>query len=89
MSKNIYIGNLPFHFTEDQLHDLFQKEGRVARSKLITDYFSGQSKGFGFVEMENDEEATNAINKINNFDIEGRKLVVNEARPKKQSAKQR
>ena len=82
MSKNIYVGNLPFSFTEDQLHQLFQNEGKIIKSHLITDRFTGQSKGFGFVEMENDEEAGNAISKLNNYEVDGRRLVVNEARPR-------
>ncbi|MBI4223843.1 MAG: RNA-binding protein [Deltaproteobacteria bacterium] len=72
---------MSYETTEEQLNELFQKEGEVVSAKLITDKFSGRSRGFGFVEMSNDEEATAAIEKLNNLDLGGRKLVVNEARP--------
>ena len=82
MSKNIYVGNIPFTATEDDIHNLFLNEGKINKTQLITDRYTGKSKGFGFVEMENDEEATGAIEKLNNFDLNGRKLIVNEARPR-------
>lgn len=82
MSKNIYVGNLPYQYTEDALHALFQNEGKVSRTNLITDSYTGRSKGFGFVEMPDDAEAAAAIAKLNGMEIEGRKIVVNEARPK-------
>lgn len=81
MAKKLYVGNLSYDMTEEQLNELFQKEGEVVSTKLITDKFSGRSRGFGFVEMSNDEEANAAIEKLNDFEIGGRKLVVNEARP--------
>lgn len=81
MTKKLYVGNLPFDITEEKLNELFQKEGEVLSAKLITDKFTGQSRGFGFVEMSNDEEANAAISKLNDQEIGGRKLVVNEARP--------
>jgi RNA recognition motif-containing protein len=81
MSKKIYVGNLPFSMTEDSLHSLFEAEGQVTKTNLIMDRYSGRSRGFGFVEMTNDEEATAAIDKLNNYEADGRKLVVNEARP--------
>lgn len=81
MAKKLYVGNLSFDMTEEQLHELFQKEGEIVSAKLITDKFSGRSRGFGFVEMNNDEEASAAITKLNDLEVNGRKLVVNEARP--------
>lgn len=81
MGKRLYVGGLPFETTEDQLHQMFAAVGQVASTKLITDKFSGQSKGFGFVEMNTDEEAQTAIAKINGTSIGARKITVNEARP--------
>ena len=81
MSKRLYVGGLPFKTTEEELNTLFTGHGAVASAKLITDKFTGQSRGFGFVEMTNDAEATAAIEKLNGSDFGGRKLTVNEARP--------
>ncbi|MBI4803355.1 MAG: RNA-binding protein [Elusimicrobia bacterium] len=81
MSKRIYVGGLPFSVNDEQLSALFSTHGAVASAKVITDKFSGQSRGFGFVEMTNDAEAVAAIEKLNGSDMEGRKLTVNEARP--------
>ena len=81
MSKRIYVGGLPFKTTEEELNSLFASHGAVASAKLITDKYSGQSRGFGFVEMSNDEEAMAAIEKLNNTEFGGRRLTVNEARP--------
>jgi len=81
MSKKLYVGNLPFSVTEDQVHTMFSACGQVGSTKLITDKFTGQSKGFAFVEMSVDTEAEEAIKKMNGTDMEGRKIVVNEARP--------
>lgn len=81
MSKRLYVGNLSFNTTEDELNALFAAKGQVTSTKLIMDKFSGRSKGFGFVEMANDNEAQEAISALNNFESDGRKLVVNEARP--------
>ncbi len=79
--KKLYVGNLPFSLTEDQVHAMFAECGSVASAKLITDKFSGQSKGFAFVEMSNDGEADAATTKLNGTSIDGRQIVVNEARP--------
>ncbi|MDQ7773426.1 MAG: RNA-binding protein [Elusimicrobiales bacterium] len=79
--KKIYVGGLPFSTTEDELNGLFASYGKVSSAKIITDKFSGQSRGFGFVEMEDDGEATAAMDKLNGSDFGGRKLTVNEARP--------
>ena len=75
------MGSLPYNVTSAQLEDLFAQAGKVASVNLITDRYSGQSKGFAFVEMETDKESDEAIKKFNNFEFEGRRLVVNEARP--------
>ena len=75
------MGGLPFKTTEEELNGLFGTYGQVSSAKLITDKYSGQSRGFGFVEMPNDEEAVAAMEKLNGSDLGGRKLTVNEARP--------
>ncbi len=81
MGKKLYVGNLPFSVTEAYLSDLFSGYGTVESAKLITDRDSGRSKGFGFVEMSTDEEATKAIEEMNGKEVDGRALTVNEARP--------
>jgi RNA recognition motif-containing protein len=81
MSKRICVGGLPFSANDEQLNALFSAHGSVTSAKVITDKFSGQSRGFGFVEMSDDAEALSAIEKLNGSDMEGRKLTVNEARP--------
>lgn len=79
---NIYVGNLDFQTTEEQLQDLFVEFGEVNSVKIIKDKFSGRSKGFGFVEMPEPSEGANAVNNLNNYTLNSRSLVVNEARPK-------
>jgi RNA recognition motif-containing protein len=79
MSKRIYVGGLPFKTTEEELNGLFGTYGQVSSAKLITDKYSGQSRGFGFVEMPNKEEALKAIAALNGKDLKGRALKVNEA----------
>ena len=81
MGKKLYVGSLPYSVNEQQLVDLFSKYGSVSSAKIISDKYSGQSKGFGFVEMGSDEEAQKAITGLNGTQLEGRSLVVNEARP--------
>ena len=81
MAKKLYVGNLPYTATDDALKAAFEQAGAVESAVIITDKFSGRSKGFGFVEMTNDEEAEKAIEMYNGKDFEGRNLVVNEARP--------
>ncbi|HAH31399.1 MAG TPA: RNA-binding protein [Elusimicrobia bacterium] len=81
MSKRIYVGGLPFSTTENEMNALFATYGVVSNTKIITDKYSGQSRGFGFVEMANDEEAVAAMEKLNGSDFGGRKLTVNEAKP--------
>lgn len=81
MAKRLYVGNLSYSTTQSQLEEVFSKMGQVASVNLIIDKFSGQSKGFAFVEMSSDEEADKAIAGLNESDLDGRKIVVNEARP--------
>ncbi|OGD83786.1 hypothetical protein A3J17_03880 [Candidatus Curtissbacteria bacterium RIFCSPLOWO2_02_FULL_40_11] len=82
MTKRLFVGSLSYTTTAQQLEDLFSQVGKVSSVNLITDKFSGQSKGFAFVEMTNDKETEDAIKKFNDFELDGRKLVVNVARPK-------
>ncbi len=81
MSKSIYVGNLPWSATEDQVRELFQTYGEVLSVKLISDRDTGRARGFGFVEME-DEPATAAIEALENYSFGGRTLRVNEAKPR-------
>jgi RNA recognition motif-containing protein len=80
---NIYVGNLNFKVDENDLEEIFTDFGKVESSKVITDRYTGKSKGFGFVTMENQVEAQNAIEELNGSTYEDRVMVVNEARPKK------
>jgi len=82
---NIYVGNLPYSTTEAQLTNAFAEFGTVTSVKLITDKATGQAKGFAFVEMENDNEATKAISALNEADFNGRNLRVNEAKPREEN----
>lgn len=84
MAKRLYVGNLPYTTNESELKDMFAPAGTVSSATVITDKFSGRSKGFGFVEMSSDAEADAAIEKLNGMDIGGRKLTVNEARPREE-----
>ncbi len=79
---NIFVSNLNFKMTEDQLREEFEKYGDVSSAKIIKDRDSGRSKGFGFVEMPETEDANEAIKELNGAEINGRAIVVNEARPK-------
>lgn len=79
---NIYVGNLDYSITSDDLKDLFEEFGAVNSANVITDRETRRSKGFGFVEMENDEEAHEAIEELDGAEYEGRTLKVNEARPR-------
>ena len=81
MGSNIYVGGVPYSATEQQLSDLFAAHGAVASARIITDKFTGQSRGFGFVEMSSDAEAQAAITALNGSEMGGRTLTVNEARP--------
>lgn len=82
---NIYVGNLPYSSTESDLQQLFGQYGQVGRASIVMDRETGRSRGFGFVEMPNDNEAQNAINALNGKDNGGRPLVVNVARPRETS----
>ena len=84
MAKKLYVGNLSYNTTEDGLRNLFSEFGSVASSKIIFDRESGNSKGFGFIEMSSDEEANAAIAGTNGRECDGRKLRVNEAMDKPQ-----
>jgi cold-inducible RNA-binding protein len=79
---NIYVGNLSKDVTDDDLQGLFSEFGQIKSVKVIRDLFSGESKGFGFVEMPGVSEAQKAINELNTKEVKGKKIVVNEARPK-------
>ena len=79
---NIYVGNLPYGITQLQLEEAFKPYGAVNRATVVVDRETGRSRGFGFVEMENDSEAEAAIEGLNGSDFDGRTLVVNKARPK-------
>jgi RNA recognition motif-containing protein len=81
---NIYVGNLDFKVSENELEKAFEAFGTVSSVKIITDKYSGRSKGFGFITMDNDEEANNAIGELNGTTMGNREIVVNEARPKKE-----
>jgi RNA recognition motif-containing protein len=81
MGSKIYVGGLPYSATEAQLNELFAAHGTVESAKVITDKFTGQSRGFGFVEMSTPEEAKKAINALNATQLDGRTLTVNEAKP--------
>ena len=85
MNKTLFVGNLPFSMTEEQLLELFSAHGKVVSAKLISDKYSGQSRGFGFVEMAEETDATKAIEKLNQFAVDGRQIIVNEARPKEKT----
>ena len=79
---NIYVGNLPYSTTPDDLQAVFSAYGEVAAARIVNDRETGRAKGFGFVEMPNNDEANKAIEALNGNDIGGRKAVVNEARPR-------
>jgi|SRR5688572_24884847 len=86
MNKKLYVGNLSYTTTEDELHRMFAEIGPVTSASLITDRQTGQSKGFGFVEMETVEAAQKAIEQLNNTMVNDRALTVNEARPRETSS---
>lgn len=81
--KKIYVGNLPFTATEDEVRTLFADHGTLESVNLITDRETGRPRGFGFVEMANDEEARKAIEELDGQDMDGRPLRINEARPRR------
>ena len=81
MATKLYVGGLPYSTTQDELRDAFGKAGSVASASIIMDKMTGRSRGFGFIEMENDADAQKAIEMWNGQDFDGRKLTVNEAKP--------
>lgn len=84
MNKKLYVGNLPYSATEAQIRSLFEQVGEIVNVAIITDRETGRSKGFGFVEMETVEGAQEAIKRFNEYSMDNRKLVVNEARPREE-----
>lgn len=89
MDKKLFVGNLSYSVTEDQLRELFSKVGKVVSCSLVKDKFSNQSRGFAFVEMSSDKEAQDAIGEYHDSEIDGRKIVVNIAKPKEASDRPR
>jgi RNA recognition motif-containing protein len=85
---NIYLGNLSYSATENTIRDLFEGFGQVTTAKIVTDKFTGSSRGFGFVEMPNDDEAQKAIAELNGKDFQGRKIVANESRPRETTGRE-
>ncbi|WP_032113830.1 RNA recognition motif domain-containing protein [Candidatus Paracaedibacter symbiosus] len=81
MNKKLYVSNLPFGLTSESLNDLFQNYGAVLSAKIITDRDTGRSKGFGFVEMETEDQAHEAIDKLNGQEVQGRTITVAVAKP--------
>ena len=84
MAKKLFVGSLPFSTTSEELDKMFSEVGEVGSANIITDRMSGRSRGFGFVEMTKDEDATKAIEKFNGSDMNGRNIVVNEAKPREE-----
>jgi len=82
MAKNIYVGNLPYNMSDETLGEIFSPYGQVTSARVIKDKFTSRSRGFGFVEMANNEEADKAIAELNGKDVEDRDLKVSEARPR-------
>ncbi|WP_407673471.1 RNA recognition motif domain-containing protein [Paludisphaera rhizosphaerae] len=82
MAKRLYVGNLKYTVTSEQLQEIFEQFGAVSSAQVLSDRETGRSRGFGFVEMPNDDEAQNAIESLDGQDHDGRRLTVNEARPR-------
>lgn len=81
---NIYVGNLPFETTDEDLRTMFEKHGEVSSSKVVSDQYTGKSRGFAFLEMPDDEKASAAIAEFNGSDLGGRALKVSEAKPREE-----
>ena len=81
---NIYVGSLPYSLDDSDLREIFEEYGEVSSAKIIMDKYSGRSKGFGFVEMPDDDQAKKAIAELNDTEIEGRTIVVNKSEPRKE-----
>ena len=89
MGNKLYVGNLPYSVRDEDLQQAFSSYGSVTSAKVMSERETGRSKGFGFVEMSNNEEATAAINALNGTDLDGRSINVNEARPKPEGGERR
>ena len=87
MSKKLYVGNLSYEVTEEDLKKNFGEIGECIEANIVRDKYSGNSRGFGFVEMATEEEAQEAIRKLNGGELSGRKIIVQEARPKREAPK--
>ncbi len=83
MSTKLFVGSLPWSVSDDKLKELFEAHGTVVSAKVITDRDTNRSRGFGFVEMENPSDATNAIKALNETEVDGRNIVVNEAKARR------
>jgi RNA recognition motif-containing protein len=84
MTVQIYVGNLNYRMTEEALQELFAKYGEVVSAKIVKDRYSGRSKGFGFVEMENKDDGEKAVQELNESEVDGRNIRVNFARPRRE-----
>ena len=84
MAKKLFVGRLPFRMTDEELTELFATYGKVESATMIFDRETGRAKGFGFVEMSSDDEAKAAIDALNDKEVDGRQIVVNEARPREE-----
>ncbi|SRR5579885_2107464 len=84
MGNNLFVGNLPYDVDDAQLSEIFSQAGTVTSAHVVTDKFSGQSRGYGFVEMSSDAEAAHAVTMLNGQDLRGRAMTVNEARPREE-----
>lgn len=82
MAKKLFVGSLPWAVDDAKLQEMFSQAGTVVSAQVVKDRDTGRSRGFGFVEMSTDEEADNAVKNLNGADVDGRKIVVNEARPR-------
>ncbi|NLA23475.1 MAG: RNA-binding protein [Bacteroidales bacterium] len=83
---NIYVAGIPFKASEEELKELFEEYGEVVSAKIIYDKFTRKSRGFGFVEMSNDDDAQRAIEALNNYSFMGKNLIVNEAKPRTENS---
>lgn len=83
--SNIYVGNLPYSTSDNDLHDLFSQAGTVVSARVIVDRETNRSRGFGFVEMDSAQDAQEAINRFHNYTMDDRNLTVNEAKPRRES----
>jgi RNA recognition motif-containing protein len=87
MGRKLYVGNLSFSTSDEFVTELFGQAGKVDSARVVRDQSTGQSRGFAFVEMATDEEAQRAISRLNQHDVDGRSIIVNEARPKAEGAR--